>query len=306
MGAPVARFARARPTYGQNLVALAQGLQRAGGGPLPVLDIGANVGDSASQIMAGTDARVLCVEADPYWAGYLRRNVGGDARATIVEVLLTAGEGGGAGARPVRRGGTTRFVEQAGAGDLPALSVAQLRDLHPAFDRCRLVKSDTDGFDTTLVPAMAEVWKDRPPVLFFEFDPGLARLAGDRDPNQLWEQLSVLGYRRLAIWDNAGDPLGQLDTPDAAAAAARLEPRPVDLGYHFWDVAAWHRDDGEAQARVPTSSWARPTASGASGRVEGVTRPAAASRRRAPPHQLPPHRTPPWPADRPAGRSWPG
>ncbi len=241
-------YARARPTYGQNLVALAQGLQRAGGGPLPVLDIGANVGDSASQIMAGTDARVLCVEADPYWAGYLRRNVGGDARATIVEVLLTAGEGGGAGARPVRRGGTTRFVEQAGAGDLPALSVAQLRDLHPAFDRCRLVKSDTDGFDTTLVPAVAEVWKDRPPVLFFEFDPGLARLAGDRDPNQLWEQLSVLGYRRLAIWDNTGDPLGQLDTPDAAAAAARLEPRPVDLGYHFWDVAAWHRDDGEAGA----------------------------------------------------------
>jgi hypothetical protein len=42
--------------------------------------------------------------------------------------------------------------------------------------------------------------------------------------------------------------LGQLEIGDAAKEAARLEPRPVPLGYHFWDVAASHRDDLAAAA----------------------------------------------------------
>ncbi|MBN9619231.1 MAG: hypothetical protein J0H43_05810, partial [Actinobacteria bacterium] len=40
-------YARVSPQYGQNLVELAAGLGAALGGPLPVLDIGANIGDSA-------------------------------------------------------------------------------------------------------------------------------------------------------------------------------------------------------------------------------------------------------------------
>ncbi|MBN9620159.1 MAG: hypothetical protein J0H43_10590, partial [Actinobacteria bacterium] len=39
---------------------------------------------------------------------------------------------------------------------------------------------------------------------------------------------------------------------DAAEQAATLEPRPVHLGYHFWDVAAAHRDDDVALAAFAT------------------------------------------------------
>jgi FkbM family methyltransferase len=241
-------YARAQPWYGQNLVELADGLHRRHpDGPLPVLDIGANIGDSAMQIMARTDARVLCVEADPYWAAFLRKNLNGETRADIEEALLVPAEGEWTSASPVRSMGTTRFTQDAEKlGALPAISAQKLRRKHPAFDHLRLVKCDTDGFDPILVPAVAAVWNDRPPVLFFEFDPGLARAADDRDPNLVWEKLDDLGYTRLAIWDNTGDALGQLDTVDAAGAAARLEPRPVHLGYDFWDVAAWHCDDGAA------------------------------------------------------------
>ena len=75
-------YARHRPTYGQNLVQLARALSERlppDAGPLRVLDIGANVGDSAAQILAAVDARVLCVEGDPHWARYLHQNLDGDA-----------------------------------------------------------------------------------------------------------------------------------------------------------------------------------------------------------------------------------
>lgn len=251
-------FARIHPQYGQNLVRLAVGLQAArgpGAGPLQVLDIGANVGDSALQIAAATEARVLCVEADPYWAGYLRQNVGAHPNLVVEEILLTAGESEAAAeVVSVRTAGTSRFVDvadaEAGGGDRAVRSMAAgaLRAAHPDFDDVRLVKSDTDGYDVQLVVAAATAWADRAPVLFFEFDPHLTRKAGHDRPDQVWDDLKALGYAHVAAWDNLGDPLGRMGIDEAAANAATLEPKPVELGYDFWDVAVCRDDDAAAIA----------------------------------------------------------
>jgi FkbM family methyltransferase len=242
---PLPDYAKNGSGYGQNLVELARELgKRNGTDPLLVLDIGANIGDSALQIMAATDARVLCVEGDRYWANFLRKNVGNKEGATIEEVLLVP-EGTFADATPVRGGGTTSFRQDAPSEDaMPTMTVNALRAAHPEFDQLRLVKSDTDGYDPVLVATVAEAWSDVGPVFHFEFDPQLAHAVGDDRPNDIWEKLTKLGYARLGIWDNGGDPLGQLDITEAAAAAASLEPRPSHtLGYDFWDVAAVRGDD---------------------------------------------------------------
>jgi FkbM family methyltransferase len=248
---PLPDFARSCPTYGQNLVRLAVALHARAvpaSGPLRMLDVGANIGDSAAQIIANTDAEVLCVEGDPYWVNYLRKNVGDNPRATIEEALLTGVDGAWDAASPVRQHGTTRFVQSGEHPSMPAISVRDLRAKHPDFDQLRLVKSDTDGFDPVLVPAVAEAWADSGPVLFFEFDPIMARGADAGDPNDVWKKLADLGYTDLAIWDNGGDPLGRLDISDALTQAASLEPRPVHLGYYFWDVAACRGTDSAAVA----------------------------------------------------------
>jgi FkbM family methyltransferase len=242
---PLPDYAKNGAGYGQNLVELARELGARGGGmPLRVLDVGANIGDSSLQIMAATDARVLCVEGDRYWANFLRKNLGHDERATIEEVLLVP-EGTFADATPVRGGGTTSFRAEAPSADaMPTMTVNALRAAHPEFDRLRLIKSDTDGYDPGLVPVVAKAWSDAGPVLHFEFDPMLARAVGDDRPNDVWAKLANLGYKHLGLWDNGGDPLGRLDIAQAAEAAASLEPRPSHtLGYDFWDVAAVRADD---------------------------------------------------------------
>lgn len=241
-------YAKSRPSYGQNLVELAALLAAPMTSQLQLLDIGANIGDSAAQIIARTGARALCVEADPYWTRYLQANLGHNPDVAIEEVLLTAEATNKGPVAPQRIGGTTHFVASETNGAKAPISVVQLREGHPDFAALRLVKSDTDGFDPVLVPAVARAWADAKPVLFFEFDPILARDNSASDPNQVWAELAELGYEQLVVWDNAGDPLGRLATADAAAQAATLDPRPVHLGYHFWDVAAAHRDDAVALA----------------------------------------------------------
>jgi FkbM family methyltransferase len=233
-------YARVMPAYGQNLVRLAE-LLAEGDEPLTVLDVGANVGDSTLQILAATDATVLCVEADAYFLNYLHRNVDGDPRVTVQESLLTAGASDVPMA-PVRVGGTTRF--EPGTSDLTASSVStdQLRADHPAFESLRLAKSDTDGYDVELIPAIARTWADSTPVLFFEYDHKLSRLAGN-DPLAVWAELAGLGYEAVAVWDNYGRPVGHFAIADVATAAAVLD-EPVDgRAQVYWDVAVVHGKD---------------------------------------------------------------
>jgi FkbM family methyltransferase len=233
-------------TYGLNLIELADALAGGSDGQFRFVDIGANIGDSALQILDRVDGKALCVEGDEYWQRYLRMNTGKDPRVTIEEVMLSpAGtQGGGVTAR--RSYGTTTFVQDDQADESATwVSVDDLRERNPDFANARLIKTDTDGYDPVLVPALARAWSQSGPVLFFEFDPTLAREVGT-DPDRLWGELADLGYSRLAVWDDTGDPLGQLDVAEAPEAATGLEPRPRELGYSFWDVAACRGDDGEA------------------------------------------------------------
>jgi FkbM family methyltransferase len=240
-------YARARSYYGQNLVELAAGLAARQSADFRLLDIGANIGDSALQVLRRTGGRALCVEGDPYWARYLRMNVDDDPRVAVEEVLLLPSEADADAVEAVRGLGTTKLVPTGEPSDgLPQVSVGELRARNPEFSEVRLIKSDTDGFDPVLVPAAARAWSDCAPVLFFEFDPLMAREVTGEDPNRLWTELEELGYSQLAVWDNGADPLGRLHVSEAAEAAKELEPRPVELGYFFWDVAACRAEDSAA------------------------------------------------------------
>ena len=236
-------YAREGSPYGQNLVELASLLKTEA--PLTVLDVGANVGDSALQILNATDARVLCVEADTFYLEFLQLNVGDDPRVSIEPSLLDSRQDG-VSLSPVRSGGTTRFVPGDSPHARPSVSPAELRSRFPAFERLRLVKSDTDGYDVELVPAIASVWSDVAPVLFFEYDPGLSRIAGN-DPQAVWGRLKALGYETAAVWNNGGEPLGRCSLADIGAASRSLESGRRRLrAAAYWDVAVVHRDDAAA------------------------------------------------------------
>lgn len=235
-------YVRADPAYGENLLRLAELLS--GSEPLQILDVGANVGDSTLLLLERVDSRVLAVEPDEKFLAFLRHNVAGNDRVEVEDsMLLTTATT--EGYRSVRVGGTAAFVrDDASTGAVPMITVDELRRRHPDFSGVRLVKSDTDGFDVSLVPAIANVWSDSRPVLFFEYDERLARAAGF-DPRQVWRDLADLGYRDCAVWDNGGHPLARvaLDAVDGVLA----EQYPTNPKA-FWDVAVGHRDDAAATA----------------------------------------------------------
>lgn len=245
-------YAKSGPLYGQNLVALAAAID-ADDESLSMLDIGANVGDSALQVLAACPtSKILCVEADPYYLDFLRINVGQNHRVTVEESLLAAESTPAAGVRvrAVRSGGTTRFAEAEGSGvGVRSVTVADLRAMYPGFDQLRLVKSDTDGYDVHLVPAVARCWRDARPVLFFEYDHALSRKAGN-DPVAVWAQLEELGYTDVAVWDHGGLPLGRTTVDAMPEFAIALDTPLGRRSQHYWDVAVVHQEDQVGKAAI--------------------------------------------------------
>jgi FkbM family methyltransferase len=229
------------PAYGQNLVAVARVVGDVEREPFVVVDVGANVGDSALQILAAVDARILCVEGDPYWLRFLELNVRNDSRVTVEPGLVLPDHAGATEA--VRARGTTRFVASDAPTGQRTVDAGTLRDRCADLGRVRLVKSDTDGYDTRIVPTLARAWSDEHPVLFFEYDPPMSRGAGDPDPGAVWSELAASGYDRVYVWDNLGAALGEYPITEVAARAEVLELPVAERGYHYWDVAVLHSED---------------------------------------------------------------
>jgi FkbM family methyltransferase len=176
------------PGYGEALGRIAAEL----GGP--VVDVGANVGDTAAIVRAHTDVPLLCVEGDDRFFAILRRNA---ARLDPPPELEHAYVDAPAHATVERARGTARLVP----GDRPVRSrtLGEILDDHPRFAAPALVKLDTDGLDVPIVLAELDLLARLRPALFFEYDPHLGA-----DP-VVFERLAAIGYRDAHVYENTGE-----------------------------------------------------------------------------------------------------
>ncbi|GAB3578107.1 class I SAM-dependent methyltransferase [Calidifontibacter terrae] len=201
-----------------------------------VIDIGANVGDTALAVLASSPAsRVVAVEGDEHFVTYLRRNLApyGDRARVIVGFAGPIGQD-----VAYARSGSTGGFSAAGTEQTADADWIRPADLVAATDPADLLvwKCDIDGFDIHLMVAN---WTDLDPrcaVLWFEYDP--ARTTGDKaDIGTLIDRLADSG-RWLRVYDNLGRRV--VDLPPG-------EPARVGLR----SITAWLSEQIEGHVVVP-------------------------------------------------------
>jgi hypothetical protein len=167
----------------------------------PIVDIGANVGDTAAEMRAHTAAPILCVEPDDRFFAILRRNA---QQLQPVELAHTAV--GGPHGKPL----------------------TQILTEHPAFASPALVKIDTDGMDVPIVLANLDLLARLKPVLFFEYDPHLGATP------EVFERLREIGYRTMDVYENTGELVRTVELP------GDIHGEYVGhRGRRYADVCAW-------------------------------------------------------------------
>lgn len=190
-------YRKDHPLYSRNVGRIAKEL----GGP--VVDIGANVGDTAAIIRSETDVPILCVEGDERFFAMLRRNASQfDPPIELEHAFLGAPARG----RVERSRGTARLSP--GRAELPVKSLGRILEEHPRFSEPALVKIDTDGFDVPIILGELDLLARLKPVLFFEYDPHLGA-----DP-VVFQQLGEIGYTRADVYENTGELARRADLAD--------------------------------------------------------------------------------------------
>lgn len=134
-----------------------------------VLDVGANKGNWAAEVLkAAPAAKVCCIEAIPEFAAEIRERLG--SRVRVLQIALTNGEreitlykaGGGSRAAPLN---TNKSVEIRTMDSTTGDRLVQ----GSCIQKISLIKIDVDGHDMPVIEGFAETIRLERPVVQFEY-----------------------------------------------------------------------------------------------------------------------------------------
>jgi FkbM family methyltransferase len=226
---------------------------------LTMVDVGANVGDSAAIVRTFAAHPILCVEGEPRFFQLLGENT---RRMPDVELEHTFLGAAGDHIRSIKvQRGNAQILLGPAPGANPICTLSEVLARHPRFASPKLLKLDAEGFDCKILASEIQFLKQNKPVLFFEYYPHSSEMAG-QDALQLFPLLSQIGYAVLLIYRNIGKYFMTLNL-DNASSLEDLHFFLVDLG-GFCDVTAFHEEDKDIAARVRALERAKRTNGNAS------------------------------------------
>jgi FkbM family methyltransferase len=171
---------------------------------LAVIDIGANVGDTACLIKSAEDVPVICIEGDDKSFEFLQKNLAQLKDATAHKLFL-AEKTETISASLACAGWNTTILPGSDGATKP-VQVMRFDDFitqQPGWENCQLLKIDTEGFDCQIIRGATKFIGQVFPVIFFEYSRQSMELIGERGIDTL-HQLAGLGYSRILLHDSGG------------------------------------------------------------------------------------------------------
>lgn len=215
-----------------------------------IVDIGANIGDTAVLLSQYCDNHILCIEPDHEFFGFLERNIrraGLDGRVTLCQSAI-----GEEGVRVVleKSAGTAKPMETedgSGIGLVSLESVLRKAELHNR--EISLVKVDTDGLDCSILDSSMPLLKEKKPIVYWE-----NAVETDKQllsSNDTISGLATIGYTDFACFDNFGSLLsGGCDAEVLSEINEYLlfQARARQVVVYYVDIMAWCPNDRDRAA----------------------------------------------------------
>ncbi len=217
-----------------------------------VIDIGANIGDSAVSIRCVSEAPIVCVEGNEAYLPYLRQNLASLPGANrIVPQFIRPDQTTHAHFAVETAHGTAHLVPASAVERQTivdtTITMNEVFAKSVDLGRVRLVKSDTDGFDFAILKGALQSLASTTPVLFFEFDPVIGASSAEAAIESVDNLLSI-GYRHVVVYDNFGNYLlsSALSTSLARDLATNVrQRRDAGGGAPYFDLCCFTSADSD-------------------------------------------------------------
>ncbi|MDP1728353.1 MAG: FkbM family methyltransferase [Bacteroidota bacterium] len=225
------------PEYSQNLGKIALILSRKYP-ELHIIDVGANVGDSAAIIKRKIDAPILCIEGNPRFLDLLEKNTKQFNSVSIEKCFVGDEE---LTVTPVNSLGTA-YLEKSENG-IAVKPISSILNKHQQFAKTKLLKIDTDGFDNKIIRGSRQFLIESKSSVFFEYDPYYLAMQNEKGTD-IYDFLVGLNYTKFIIFDNLGDHLITLDNTQKEQFE-QLHHYFDRRSSRYMDIWALHKDDND-------------------------------------------------------------
>jgi FkbM family methyltransferase len=160
-----------------------------------IVDVGANVGDTACIIASKCKSKLVLVEGSDFYFPYLQVNAKKISNVTSLYHCLV-GDGASHGGMLAPWGGTAHFVDDAESRPNPTKTLAEL-----SSNFC-MIKVDTDGWDFKILSSNMRTIDKLKPLIVFE-----NQIRTDADLascSRLYDELFASGYAGYCLFDEQG------------------------------------------------------------------------------------------------------
>lgn len=227
------------PSYSLNLGRLAKYTNEKYN-TLTLIDVGSNVGDSVAILRQYSFFPILCIEGNNKFYPILQRNSEIFKEIFIENVYL--GDETKSIHKEIKQGhGSAHLIESLSTTKIIKLEEVLLRN--PIFLNSKMIKIDTDGFDTLILKGAVDFLKRAKPIIFFEYDPFFLEKQGE-DNIEIFKILKEIGYRYLMIYDNFGEYIISLDLIKDTEKIEEIKCYfSGNYGEKYCDISIFHIED---------------------------------------------------------------
>ncbi len=206
----------------------------------PIVDIGANVGDTAVLLRSFVEYPILCVEGEKKFYDLLIKNTSQIKDVTYSNNYLGETDEKIKGVYKAVGGTGNIFNEE--NSSLQTKKLDTVVNDYPEFINAKLLKIDTDGFDFKIMKGAVELLKSSKPVIFTEFDQNLMKQINE-DFNDMFNFFRNLNYCYIIFYDNFGDYLISLNIDEQEKIEDITNYFDNRNTEKFCDICVFHAQD---------------------------------------------------------------
>jgi FkbM family methyltransferase len=217
---------------------------------LIIIDLGANIGDTASLISEKVDgASILCIEGDKKFLPFLYENSLSIKNNTVfIEPKYCVDTLDNNKFNVENENGTAHLFISENNTIENINTLDNIVNENLIFKNTNILKIDTDGFEITVLNGAKGLLKQKHPIIFFEFTPE-AYISNNQNPMDLIKLLNSFGYEKALFYDNFGIAEGIYNLSDNNMIERKIDK--IDKkNIHYYDILCVHKTDEERYMNI--------------------------------------------------------
>jgi FkbM family methyltransferase len=211
-----------------------------------IIDVGANIGDTVSLLRSyGVQQPIISIEGDDTYFDLLTENTRQFTNVELIKSFL-GGETGQIKGSLIINDGTGRIQK---ADDGQAIKIDTIDSLLASKKGIRILKIDTDGYDTAIIKGSRQMIAKQHPILFFEYYTALYE--NEVSCLQTLLALETSGYTQAIFYDNFGRMVMPIKLEDKCYLSFLDRYIKKNKGaFPYYDVAVFHQTDSGIAEKI--------------------------------------------------------